>query len=279
MRDVANVTYDFSGQVVLITGAARGQGENHALCFARAGASVVVSDIGESIESVPYGLSSFDQLNEVAAKVEALGVRCQAAICDVRNADQVQTMVDDTVAEFGGINVLVNNAGIESVAYATELTEQAWDDMIDIHLKGSFLCSKAVAAHMIDAEKGGRIVNIGSVESLIGLPRQTHYCAAKHGVIGFSKALALELAAHGITVNVIAPGGMDTPMTDGLLQSREGAEWLESLPEIVGITNAFNPDMGLDPQEISNALMWLASDAAKFVTGSTVSVDAGWGAK
>jgi SDR family mycofactocin-dependent oxidoreductase len=274
MRDVGNVTYDFSGEVVLITGAGRGQGKNHALNFAKAGADLVIADIGQSLDSIPYPLASSEDLNEVAAEVEALGVKCQAAICDVRDSRQVQVMVDDAIAEYGKIDVLINNAGVESLPTVAEMTEEAWDEMIDTMLKGCFLCSKAVSAHMIEKRKG-KIITTGSTASTMGMPRQAHYCAAKHGVVGFSKSLAIELAEYGINVNVVCPGGIDTPMVEGLLNCRE-AEWMEKLPEIVGPFNLFNPEEMLDTQEITNAMMWLASDAAKFVTGSSLTVDAGF---
>jgi NAD(P)-dependent dehydrogenase (short-subunit alcohol dehydrogenase family) len=274
MRDVANVTYDFSGEVVLITGAGRGQGKNHALNFAKAGADVVIADIGESLSTIPYDLATADELNAVAEEIEALGVRCQAAICDVRDSQQVQLMVDDAIKEFGKIDVLINNAGVESLPTVAEMTEEAWDQMIDTMLKGCFLCSKAVSAHMME-ERKGKIITTGSTASTMGMPRQAHYCAAKHGVAGFSKCLAIELAPFDINVNVVCPGGIDTPMVDGLLASRE-AEWLEKLPETTGPYNLFNPEEMLDTQEISSAMMWLASDGAKFVTGALIAVDAGF---
>lgn len=274
MRDVANVTYDFGGEVVLITGAGRGQGKNHALNFAMAGADVVIADIGEPLSTVPYPLATSDDLNAVAAEIEALGVRCQAAICDVRDQNQVQTMVDDAIKEFGKIDVLINNAGVESFLSVAEMTEETWDQAIDTMLKGTFLCSKAVSEHMMERRKG-KIISTGSTASTHGMPGQAHYCAAKHGIAGFSKCLAIELAEYDINVNVVCPGGIDTPMVEGLLASRQ-AEFLESLPETTGPYNLFNPEEMLDTQEISNAMMWLASDGAKFVTGALIAVDAGF---
>jgi NAD(P)-dependent dehydrogenase (short-subunit alcohol dehydrogenase family) len=141
-------------------------------------------------------------------------------------------------------------------------------------MKGAFLCSKYVSAHMIQKRRG-RIITTGSTASTMGMPRQAHYCAAKHGVVGFSRGLALELAEYGITVNVVCPGGIDTPMVAGLLEDRN-SEWLEKLPELVGPFNLFDPEAMLDAQEITNAMLWLASDAAKFVTGSSLTVDAGF---
>jgi NAD(P)-dependent dehydrogenase (short-subunit alcohol dehydrogenase family) len=274
MREVANVTYDFTGEVVLITGGARGQGANHARCFAAAGADVVIADIGEPMNTIPYPLATADELNDLAAEIESLGVRCQAAICDVRDRAQVKTMVDDAIAEFGRIDILINNAGVESLPSVAEMTEAEWDEMIDTLLKGTFLCSQAVGAHMTERGKG-RIVTTGSIASTTGMPRQAHYCAAKHGVVGFTKALAIELAEFDVTVNVVCPGGIDTPMTQGLLVSRQ-AEWMEKLAEYGGPFNLFNPEEMLDSQEITNAMLWLASDAARYVTGAVLTVDAGF---
>lgn len=271
----SNVTYDFSDKVVLVTGGARGQGRSHALGFARAGADVVIGDIGEPMDSVPYQLASSDQLNEVAEEIAALGAGCLPAICDVRHAAQVDAMVADAIDEFGHIDVLVNNAGVESLPTVQEMSEQEWDEVIDTMLKGTFLCTKAVIATMIERGGGGRVITTGSTASTVALPRQAHYTAAKHGVVGFSRSLALEVAEHGITVNVVCPGAIDTPMVEGMLASRHG-EWFETVPAVCGRVNLFNPEEMLDPQEITNAMMWLASDAARFVTGTLLTVDAGY---
>ncbi|HEY5332232.1 MAG TPA: SDR family oxidoreductase [Solirubrobacterales bacterium] len=271
---MASVSYDFSDEVVMITGAARGQGRSHALNFAKAGATVVISDIAEQMATVAYDLSTSDELNDVAAEIESLGGRCQAAVCDVRDSRQVETMVADGLAEFGKIDVLINNAGVEGLPSVAEMTEEEWDEMLDVLLKGCFLCSKAASANMIERGKG-RIITTGSTFAVVASPRQAHYCAGKHGIVGFSKALALELAEHGITVNVVSPGGVDTAMVEGFSVMPQ-AEWAQQLPGIVGQLNMFDPEALLDPQEVSNVMMWLASDGARFVTGANILVDAGY---
>jgi NAD(P)-dependent dehydrogenase (short-subunit alcohol dehydrogenase family) len=273
MGEATNVTYDFSGEVVLITGAARGQGRSHALAFAAAGADLVLADICAPVEAVPYPLGTAEELEEVAAEARALGVRCETAVCDVRDRAQVRAMVEQAIGAFGKVDVLINNAAVESLPPVVEMSEEAWDAVLDTALKGTFLCSQAVAAHMVDARKG-RIITTGSTASKVGMPLQTHYCAAKHGVVGFTKALAIELAEFGITANVVAPGGIDTEMTHGLLASPEGAG-MKRMGAAGGPFNLFDPTAMLASQEITNAMLWLASDAARFVTGSTVTVDAG----
>jgi NAD(P)-dependent dehydrogenase (short-subunit alcohol dehydrogenase family) len=273
MGEATNVTYDFSGEVVLITGAARGQGRSHALAFAAAGADLVLADICAPVAAVPYPLADAEELRAVAAEVEALGVHCQATICDVRDRAQVRAMVDDAITAFGKVDVLINNAAVESLPSVVEMPEEAWDAVLDTALKGAFLCSQAVAGHMTAARKG-RIITTGSAASLVGMPLQAHYCAAKHGVVGFTKALAIELAEFGVTANVVAPGGIDTAMTHGLLASPEAAG-MERLAAAGGPFNLFDPTAMLASQEITNAMLWLASDAARFVTGSTLTVDAG----
>ena len=274
-RTITNVSYDFRGKVVLITGGGRGQGRAHALAFAAAGADVAICDIGEAeVDTVPYGLATGEDINSVAEEVTALGARCVAAVCDVRDSRQVVALMQDVIEEFGGIDILVNNAGVESLYTVQEMPEQAWDVMLDTHLKGAFLVSKHAIPHLIE-RGGGRIITTGSVNSLVGTPKQAHYTAAKHGIIGFSKAMAIDLAPHAITVNVVCPGGVDSPMVDGILASRDG-EWVQTLDQLTGPWNLLRPAEMLEPEEITHAIMWLASDAAQFVTGLSLVVDAGF---
>jgi NAD(P)-dependent dehydrogenase (short-subunit alcohol dehydrogenase family) len=274
-REIKDVRYDFSGRVVLITGAGRGQGRSHALAFAKAGADVVICDIGDTtMGSVAYALASTDDLNSVAAEVEAAGVKCLACVCDVRDSAQIQTMVSDAISEFGKIDILVNNAGIDTIFSVADMTEEAWDEMLDTQLRGTFLCSKYVSAHMVERNKG-KIVTTSSVNGFLGGPKQAHYVAAKHGMLGFSKSLAIELAPHGINVNCVCPGAIDTPMSQGIMASKDG-EWLGELGALTGPWNLFNPEAMLESEEITQAILWLSSDASDFVTGSALVVDAGF---
>lgn len=275
-RAVRNVTYDFSGQVVLITGAGRGQGRAHAMSFARAGASIVAADIAGPIDTVPYPLSGAEDLERLADELGELGAECLTCVCDVRDAAQVQATVDAALDRFGRVDVLINNAGIESVYAAVDLSEQAWDDMLDTNLRGAFLFAKLLAPGMI-ARKRGKIINTGSTASFIAITQNAHYVAAKHGMLGLTRALALELAPHGINVNVVCPGAIDTPMNEGLFASHE--DWITGLAPMAGPWNLMAEDPAqagmLAPEEISHAMLWLASDAADFVTGTSVVVDAG----
>jgi SDR family mycofactocin-dependent oxidoreductase len=279
-RTIKNVTYNFSGQVVLVTGAARGQGRAHALSFARAGADVVAVDIAGPIESVPYPLGTPEELASLAIEIEALDQRCVTIQCDLRDSEQVQSMVETALAECGRIDILVNNAGIESIYPAVDMPEQAWDDMIGTNLRGPFLTSKYVAPQMIE-RKRGKIINTGSMASFVAIPDNVHYVAAKHGVLGLTKALALELAPHGINVNAVCPGAIDTPMNEGLFANEQ--DWILGLAPLAGPWNLFAEDPAnatmLAPEEISNAILWLASDASDFVTGTSILVDSGGTAK
>jgi SDR family mycofactocin-dependent oxidoreductase len=272
-RAIKNVKYDFSGDVVLVTGGARGQGRAHAMAFAEAGASIVIADIAASMQSVPYPLATVEDLKETAAAIEQLDVRCLAEVCDVRDSTQVQSMVDNALSEFGHIDILINNAGIESVHSVVDMDEQVWDQMLDTNLRGAFLCSKYVAPNMIERGRG-KIISTGSVESLVGMPRNAHYVAAKHGVLGLTKALALELAPHGINVNAVCPGGIDTDLVAGL--APKYGDWFDELKATGGPWNIFDEDAMLEPQEITHAMLWLASDASDFVTGTSIVVDAGF---
>jgi NAD(P)-dependent dehydrogenase (short-subunit alcohol dehydrogenase family) len=274
-RKITNVSYDYRDQVVVITGGARGQGRAHALAFAAAGADIVVADIAAPMPSVPYSLATPQDLEQIAAEVRATGRQCLAIVCDVRDSRQVRSMITQAVTKFGRIDILINNAGMESLPTVAEMTEEHWDEMLDTHLKGTFLCSKYASAHMIPAGRG-RILATGSTLSVVGGPDQAHYSAAKHGMVGFAKSLAIELAPHGITVNVVCPGGVDTPLVSGLLASIGERGDVEGLNEIGGPFNLFDPTAMLDAQEITHAMMWLASDAAAFVTGAVLMVDAGF---
>jgi len=269
---VQNITWDFSGQVVIVTGAALGQGRAHANCFARAGADVVLCDVGHNVETVPYDLATAEELEAAAAECRAHGVRALPIVCDVRDARQVAAMVDRVIAELGKIDVLINNHGVHSIATVADMDETMWDVMVDTNLKGVFLCCRAVAPHMIAAGRG-KIVSTGSSLSLAGLPYSAHYGAAKHGVVGLSKSLAIELAPHGVNVNVVCPGGVaDTRLSDNITANQP-----EFIAELVkfGPWSLFDNEESLNVEDISNAMMFLASDAARYITGQALLVDQG----
>jgi NAD(P)-dependent dehydrogenase (short-subunit alcohol dehydrogenase family) len=279
VREIKQVTYDFTGDAVFITGGARGQGRSHALGFAQAGANVVLVDTPGKLGSVFYPLASHEELDETAADCRAFGVEALPVTADVRDSKQVQAAVRTAIERFGKIDVLICNAGVASLYEVVDMPEEAWDDLIDINLKGVFLAAKHVAPHMI-AAKTGKIIFTGSIHCFTGVPAAAHYVAAKHGVSGFAKALALELAPHGITVNYVCPTAVNTMMVEALLDPRVPENFGERM---VGLTGSWNQLQEgappLEPIEITQAMLWLASDSSDFVTGAPLIVDAGFTAK
>jgi SDR family mycofactocin-dependent oxidoreductase len=272
------VKYDFDGTVAFVTGAGHGQGASHAEHYAKHGADVVVTDICENIDTNPYDMSTSTELEETASAVEDHGQEALTIEMDVRDEDQVAAAVDRAVDHFGHVDVLANNAGIFNNTDMTEMDEQMWDDMIDTNLKGVWLCSKHVGQHFVERGDGGKIISTTSTAGFTGAPGNGHYVATKHGVRGLTKTLALELAEYDVNVNAVAPTGMDTPMISGYVESY-GDELLEETMAMTGPANVMEPGEMLQPEEISEAYMWLSSDAARYVTGTTLKVDAGMTAK
>jgi SDR family mycofactocin-dependent oxidoreductase len=270
--------YDFDGMVAFVTGAGHGQGRSHAQHYAKHGADVVVTDICENVETNPYDLSTPEELEETVGLVEEEGQDALAIQMDVREAEQVEAAVEQAIDEFGKIDVLANNAGIFNAADATEMSEQQWDEMIDTNLKGVWLCSKHVGQHFIERGDSGTIISTASTAAFTASPGNGHYVAAKHGVRGLTKTLALEMAEYDVNVNAVAPTGMDTPMISGYVEAY-GEELLEETMAMTGPANVMEPGEMLQPKEISEAYMWLSSDAARYVTGTTLKVDAGMTAK
>ncbi|MHC3438620.1 mycofactocin-coupled SDR family oxidoreductase [Natrialbaceae archaeon A-gly3] len=271
--------YDFSGQVAFVTGAAHGQGRTHAQHYARHGADVVVTDVGGDVETVPYDLGTTDELEETADLVEEEGGEALALEMDVRNEDEVEAAVEEALDEFGRIDVLANNAGIVTVADAVEMDEALWDEMIDVNLKGVWLCAKHVGKHFVDRGDGGKIVSTASTAGLVGTPGVGHYVASKHGVIGLTKTLALELAEYDVNVNAVCPTVVDTPMVSGMSEAY-GEEVLGEMGEMAGPFNVFDAEEpALEARDITEAYLWLSSDAARYVTGIALPVDAGFTAK
>ncbi|WP_256290056.1 mycofactocin-coupled SDR family oxidoreductase [Halobellus inordinatus] len=272
--------YDFSGKVAFVTGAAHGQGRSHAQHYAKHGADVVALDINHNKDTVPYDLGTSDELDETASLVEDEGQEALTVEADVSDEAEVEAAVEAAIDEFGRIDILANNAGIESMAEATEMDEAIWDELIDTNLKGVWLCAKHVGKHFIDRGDGGKIVNTASVSGFTGIPLgNAHYISAKHGVRGLTKTLALELAEYDVNVNAVAPTAIDTPMVSGMLEAY-GEEVLdEGGSALSGPFNIFDEGAMLESRDITEAYLWLSSDAARYVTGITLPVDAGFLAK
>ena len=209
------VMSDFENKVAFITGAAHGQGRATALALAKEGADIVAFDVAKKIEYPAYSFGTSDELKSLKEEVEALGRRCLIAAGDVRDDKSVTDAVDRAIAEFGKIDILFNNAGICAYATVDKMTDEEWDAMIDINLKGPFIVTRRVVPHMMEA-KSGVIINNSSVMGLRGGNRLSHYTASKWGLTGLTKAWAIELAPYNIRVVSIHPTGVNTPMNDGL---------------------------------------------------------------
>jgi SDR family mycofactocin-dependent oxidoreductase len=266
------------GKVALITGGARGQGRAHALTSAREGADVVLVDIADQLETVPYRMATPDDLAETVRQVEALDRRALAVTADVRDQGQLDEAVSRGIAEFGKIDILIANAGIWTQGPFWELSDQSWDEMIGVNLTGVWKSAKAVAPHMIERQSGS-IVITSSVNGLEPGMNYAHYVAAKHGVIGLMKNIALELAPYGVRCNSINPGAIKTPMTDhqGAWDMFAGHEGGTEADMIEGgyHFHALRGRSFLPPQVIADTALYLNSDLAAAVTGVTIPVDAG----
>jgi (+)-trans-carveol dehydrogenase len=268
------------GKVAFVTGAARGQGRSHALRLAREGADIIAIDLAGNIGSVPYDLGTADDLAETVEQVKALDRRIVATRADVRDYAAVKRALDEGVAQLGRLDIVCANAGVYSFGRMDELTDEQFDDMIDVNLKGVWHTAKAGIPHL-KAAGGGSIVLTSSVGGSVGIPNIGHYVAAKHGVVGLMKTLAVELGADLIRVNCVAPTTVDTAMIHNAANYALFAPDLpadertrENLTPRFGYNNVL-PIHWVEPADVSNAVLWLASDEAKFVTGLELKVDAG----
>ncbi|WP_394137036.1 3-oxoacyl-[acyl-carrier-protein] reductase [Cytobacillus oceanisediminis] len=240
------------GKAALVTGASRGIGREIALGLAKQGADIAVNYSGSETRA-----------NEVVDEIKALGRSAFAVQCDVSDSESVANMVKETIEKFGKLDILVNNAGITKDNLIMRMKEDEWDDVININLKGVFLCTKAVTRQMMK-QRSGRIINISSIVGVSGNPGQANYVAAKSGVIGLTKTSAKELASRGITVNAIAPGFITTDMTDKLNEEVKD-QMLKQIP-----LARFG-----DPADIANVAVFLASEDSRYMTGQTLHVDGG----
>lgn len=249
--------FDLTGKVAVVTGGRRGMGRTHALLLAQQGARVVVTDINAE-ECAP-----------VVEEVVSAGGEAACYKMDVSDVAEIQSVFDEIVKEYGRVDILVNNAGIYKSQMAADISEEEWDKTVDINLKGQFFCAQRAAKEMAK-NKWGRIINIASIASGgvgIGIEGSAHYTATKGGIVGMTETLAIEYADAGITVNCIGPGAIDTPMIDESgMDAAARNELLADIPL---------KRMG-KPEEISAAVVFLASEEASYVTGATLYVDGGW---
>ncbi len=258
------------GKVAFITGAAHGQGRATALALAREGVHLLAFDIAKPLTYPGYSLGTSDDMSSLKAAAENLGVQCILHEGDVRKDSDVKAAVERAMEAFNRIDILFNNAGICGYGLAHELGEDEWDAMIDINLKGAWLTARHIIPVMI-AQQSGNILNNSSVAGLRGMKRLSHYAASKWGLVGLTKSWAIELAPYNIRVNSIHPTGVNTPMNDGLA-------FLEGkTPQEIGEASAGNllSVPWIEPEDVAQAVLYLVSDQARFITGSQFVIDAG----
>ena len=267
------------GKVALITGAARGQGRSHAVRLAQEGADIVALDICADLDTVPYSCATADDLATTTKLVEDTDRRVISRQVDVRDSAALRSVADEAVAEFGHIDVVCANAGIASAGRAWELSDETWQEMIDVNLTGVWKTAKAVIPHMLEHSQGGSVIITSSAAGLAALPNIAHYTTAKHGLVGLTRVLAVELAPYGIRVNSVHPTSVDTPMFDnaelhGLFLPDVKDPSKEQVEDILKTVNAL-PIPWVETTDVSNAVLFLASDESRYITGIQLPVDAG----
>jgi len=245
---------NLSGKVALVTGSGRGIGKAIALKLAERGADIIVNDVADP-----------ENLESVAAEIRQLKRRSLAVIADVSDAEAVGAMVEKTVSELGRIDILVNNAGITRDGLLMRMSDEDWDNVLRINLKSAFLCSRAVTRLMLK-QRWGRIISLASIVGITGNAGQANYAASKAGIIGLTRSIAKEVASRNITVNAIAPGFIETPMTQKLSEAQR-EELKKRIP--AGFFGT--------PEDIAGAIAFLASEEARYITGQVLVVDGGMG--
>jgi glucose 1-dehydrogenase len=244
-----------SGKVAIVTGGATGIGKAISLALAREGASVIVDYFGSEQPAI-----------EAVDEIQNFGGKAYAVAADISKEDEVAGLTAKAVKHFGGIDILINNAGIEHKEPFLETALDLWNKVIAINLTGAWLCSQAVARQMVKQKRGGRIINISSIHEELAMPTNAPYCASKGGVRMLMRTIALELAEHGITVNDVCPGAVDTPMDANLKRDRK--EYTDLLSEIP-LRRMAKPD------EIAGLCVFLASESGAYITGASYVIDGG----
>ena len=243
---------DFTGKVALVTGSGRGIGKAIALKLAENGATLVINDVGDAAPA-----------EQTVTEIKNMKRQAMAIMADVSSSLDVNHMVETAISAYGKVDILVNNAGITRDQLTMKMSDEEWDKVIAIDLKSVFLCTRAVLRPMLK-QRSGRIVSMSSVVGIIGNTGQANYAAAKAGIIGFTKTIAKEVASRGITVNAVAPGFIDTPMTQVLPEERKQT-LMASIP--LGYLGT--------PRDIAETVAFLASEEARYITGQVITVDGG----
>ena len=246
---------NLSNRVAIVTGSGRGIGRAIALKLAEVGATVVVNDIGKA-----------EPVNSVVEEIKAINGQGLAIMADVSSASDVDSMVKTTINTYGKIDILVNNAGIARDQLVMRMSDEEWDSVLNVNLKGVFLCTRAVLRHMVK-QRWGRIINIASIVGIVGNPGQANYASAKAGIIGLTRTIAKEVASRHITVNAIAPGFIDTEMTQRLAE-----DWKQELKKRIPLGYLGSP------RDVAEAVAFLASEEARYITGQVLNVDGGMAA-
>ena len=272
------------GRVALITGAARGQGREHARVLASEGASIIALDICRQIDSVPYPLATTAELEETVEIVEGCGARAFGRSVDVRDLDGLSAAVNEGVSVLGRLDIVCANAGICSLGTIADMTATMWQDMIDVNLTGVWNTCKVAVPFLLANGRGGSIVITSSVAGLKGMANIGHYVAAKHGLVGLMRTLVNELGPSNIRVNTVHPTNVDTPMiqNDSIRalylpddQDRTREKFARASQDALSLL----PIPWIDPIDVSNAVLFLVSDEARYITGATLPIDAGMLAK
>jgi SDR family mycofactocin-dependent oxidoreductase len=271
------------GRVAFVTGAARGQGRAHAVRLAAEGADIVAIDVCKPVsDTVTYPMPTADDLAETVREVEATGRKVLAREVDIRDLAAQQEVVADAVAQFGRLDIVVANAGILSWGRIWELSEEAWDTVIDVNLNGTWRTIKAALPAMIEAGNGGSIIIVSSSAGLKATPGNAHYAASKHGLVALTNALALEAGEFGIRVNSIHPYSIQTPMIEPEAMAKiftKYPSFLHSFAPMPLKPVARDGKPGLQefmaPEEVANVVAWLADDASMTISGSQIAVDRG----
>ena len=243
---------DFTGKVAIVTGSGRGIGKAIAMKLAENGATLVINDVGDSAPA-----------EQTVSEIKNLNRQAMAIMADVSSSADVTKMMETAIAAYGKVDILVNNAGITRDQLTMKMTDEEWDKVLAIDLKSVFLCTRGVLRPMLK-QRSGRIISMSSVVGIIGNAGQANYAAAKAGIIGFTKTIAKEVASRGITVNAVAPGFIDTPMTQVLPEERKQA-LMNNIP--LGYLGT--------PRDIAETVAFLASEEARYITGQVISVDGG----